>query len=116
MKGGIDVTIQDVDSFKESVWGKVQKKVKGFGLTAAAKLSIASPQDVDLDFACDTPSETKLMVQAKNSASGFTVKKLKAIQAFDTKAGAVVASPTYDPVTQKGDLSVAFATDDEAYL
>ena len=108
--------MKDVDTFKDTVWGKVQKKVNGFGLTAGAKLSVAAPEDVDLEFQCDTPSDTKLAVLASTSGGKVTVNKVKAVQALDTKAGAIIAAPSYDLGTKKGDLSLAFAKDDASSI
>ena len=102
--------------FQETIWGKVQKTVRGFGLGAGARLAIATPGDVDLDFQCDTPTDTKLTVQASTNGGEFSVDKVKGIQALDTPVGAVIAAPSYDLGTGKGDLSVAFAKDDASSI
>jgi hypothetical protein len=112
----VDVAVKDVDTFQDTVWGKVSKKVKGFGLGAGAKLSVAAPSDVDLEFTCDTPSDTKLQVQASASSGAFTVDKVKAVQALDTPAGSIVASPSYNLGSKKGDLSLAYAKDDASSI
>lgn len=90
--------------------------MKGFGLSAGAKLSTANPDDVDLDFQCDAPSDTKLQVLASTTGGDFSVDKVKAVQAVDTAVGAVVAAPSYDLGSKKGDLSLAFARDDASSI
>ncbi|CAB9497989.1 expressed unknown protein [Seminavis robusta] len=110
--GGIDVTVQDVDAFKETVWGMVKRNVKGFGLSARGQFSVTNIDKVDLDFQCDTPTDTVLQMKASAGKDGsFSVSKVKAVQTIDAAGGTVIAAPTYDLGSSKGDLSLAYAKD-----
>lgn len=119
VEGGIDITLTDVNKFKESVWGKVKKNVKGFGLSAAGKMSLKQPKFIDFDIQCDTPAETKIQALASTTEGfngGFSVDKVKMVQALDTDIGAVVIAPTYDMNSRKGDLSLAYANNDSSSI
>lgn len=111
MFGGIDVTVLDVDSFKESAWGMVQKTVMGFGLSARGQLSVTKRDKADLEFKCSTPSDTVLTMKASADKAGFSVSTVKAVQTLDAAGGTVIAAPTYDVGSSKGDLSLAYARD-----
>ena len=126
VKGGIDITITDVDSFKESVWGIVKRNVKGFGLSVRGQMSLSEPEGVSLDVQCDTPTSTNLQLQAVAGGNGggsviggpspITVSKMKAVQTIDTPGGALVVAPTYNLDDSKGDVSIAFARDSSSSI
>jgi len=90
----------------------VQRKIKGFGLSARGQISVSAPESLDLDFACDTPSDTRLQMKASAGKDGsFSVSEVKAVQTVGTLGGSVIVAPTYNLDSSKGDLSVAFAKD-----
>mmetsp|Transcript_4212 Transcript_4212/g.6393 ORF Transcript_4212/g.6393 Transcript_4212/m.6393 type:complete len:268 (+) Transcript_4212:116-919(+) len=95
MEGGIDMTVEDVDSMPYSVWGKIKRSiVGGFDLSARADAKAQSLSQVGLEFRLDGDT-TSVQVLCSAAADSFSVNKVNAKKSVTLFGGKLSVNPRF---------------------
>mmetsp|Transcript_5192 Transcript_5192/g.7320 ORF Transcript_5192/g.7320 Transcript_5192/m.7320 type:complete len:271 (+) Transcript_5192:191-1003(+) len=113
-EGGIDMTVQDVDSMPYSLWGKIKRSiVGGFDLSARAEAQAQSLDQVGLDVRLDGDT-TSLQVLCSAAPDDFAVNKVNAKKSFSIFGGKFSVNPRFSfdgSVISSTDTTIAYDLD-----